>query len=130
MSEKNKKKNLPLTTTCVVNTGDERNDAKGTKKGNNRVVNTVVMKGDANGTINDIPETVVDILNLARVKDGQIHEEDIQKVIDVTTVLIQINYKNEQVHKIYVRYQTLWETFVAEHNITNEYDDAWLLQVS
>ena len=69
------------------------------------------------------------MLDLARVKDGEIHEEDIQKVIDVTTALIQKKYKNEQVRKMYVRYQTLWETFVAEHNVTNEIDDARLLQI-
>ena len=111
----------------MVNTGDKRNGAKGTKKDNNSLINAVAGKGDANGTINYIPETVVDMLDLARVKDGEIHEEDIQKVIDVIT-LIQKNYKNDQVHKMYVRYQTLWETSVAEHNITNEYDDARLLQ--
>ena len=86
------------------------------------------MKGDANGIINDIPETSVDMLDLARVKDDEIHEDDIQKVIDVTTALIHNNYKNEQVCKLYVRYQTLWVTFVVEHNVTNEYDNARLLQ--
>ena len=90
-----------------MNTCDERNGAKSTKKDNNSAVNAVAVKGDANDTINDIPETVVDKLDLAGVTDGQIHEEDIQKVIDVTTALIQNNYMNKQVRKVYVRSQTL-----------------------
>ena len=73
----------------MVNTGDERNCAKGIKKDNNSLINTVAVKGDANGTINDIHKTVVDILDVARVEDGEIHEEDIQKVKDDTTALIQ-----------------------------------------
>ena len=89
--KKNKKKNLPSTSTCVVNTSDEMNGAKGTKKDNNSVANTVAVKGDADGTINEIPETIVNMLDLARVKDGEIHEEVIQKVIDVTTALIKKN---------------------------------------
>ena len=112
----------------MVNTGDEKNGAKGTKKDNNSLINAVAVKDNTNGTINDIPETVVDMLDSARVTDGEVHEEDIRIVIDATTVLIQKNYKNEQVRKMYVRYQILWETFVAEHNVTNEYDDARLLQ--
>ena len=54
MCEKNKKKNLPSTNTSVVNTGDKRNGAKGTKKVNNNLINAVTVKCDANGTINDI----------------------------------------------------------------------------
>ena len=73
----------------MVNTGDEKNGAKGTKKDNNSLINAVAVKDNTNGTINDIPETVVDMLDLARVKDGEIHEEDIQKVLDVITPIIQ-----------------------------------------
>ena len=85
----------------MVIIGDERNGAKGTRKDNNNLINVVVVKGNANGIINNVPETVVDMLDLARVKDGEIHEEDIQKVKDVTTALIK-KYKNEQVRKMYV----------------------------
>ena len=106
MSEKYKKKNLPSTNTSVGNTHDEGNGAKGTKKDNNSVVNTGAVKGGADGTINDIPETEVDMLDLVGVKDSDVHKKDIQKVIDVTTALIQKNYKNEQVRKMYICYQT------------------------
>ena len=61
MSKKNKKKNLPSTITSVVNTGEERSGAKSTKKDNNSLIYAVAVKGDANVTINDIPETVVDM---------------------------------------------------------------------
>ena len=84
MSKNNDKNNLRSTTTSVVNNGGERVGAFGTS--------------------NEPHETLCAILDLAIVKNIQVHDEDFQNAKGVTTAIIQNNYKNEQVRKMYVHY--------------------------
>ena len=43
--------------------------------------------------------------------------------MEKTKALTKQHYKNESVRKMFIRYQNLWSTFVANNNIENEYDD-------
>ena len=51
-------------------------------------MNTGAVNGNPNDITNDIPKTVVHMFDLARVKNAEVHKEDVQKAIDVTTALI------------------------------------------
>ena len=58
-----------------------------------------------------------EILSISRVRKGQVDDEDLYEVFKNADILLQKNYKNEQVRKMYTRYQNLWMMFVAKKNV-------------
>ena len=67
-----------------------------------------------------IPKIVKDMLVLARYKDNEVNEKELEDVVENNNALIKQHYKNESIRKMHTRYQTLWSTFAANNNIENE----------
>ena len=107
------KKNLPSTTARPIQPGSKRSSAKST----------------TGITEDSVPKIVKDMLVLARSKDNEVNDKDLEDVMENTSALIKQHYKNESVRRMYTRYQNLWSTFGANHNIENEYDDLMLVKV-
>ena len=106
------KKNLPSITARPEQPGNERSGALSTTK----------------ITEETMPDLVRDMLMLARIKDNEVNEKDLEEVVENTNVLLKQHHKDESVRKMYTRYQNLWSTFVANNNIENEYDDVMLVK--
>ena len=105
-------KNLPSITTMVTH-GDKRS-------------------GDCFTTENEeetfLAIKVREMLNISRVKKGQVDDRDLSEVVNNTAILLKENHKNEQVRKMYTRYQNLWMTFVAKENMDDEFNDIKLVK--
>ena len=110
MSKANK--NLPSITTMDETYCSERSGALGTT-----VVNDET-----------IPKKVEEMLGFSRMSGKEINEEDLQAVARNTEVLLKDYYANDDVRRMYTRYQNMWRTFVAKEKIENEYDDIRLVQ--
>ena len=79
---------LPSITTRPVKPGDERSVAKG------------------NTGVDDemLPKMVNEMLNITRYTNGEVNEHDLEQVVANTATLLNNNYKNEAVRKMYTHY--------------------------
>ena len=71
---------------------------------------------------------VREMLNISRVTKGQVDDRDLSEIVKNTAILLRENHKNEQVRKMYTRYQNLWMTFVAKESMDDEYNDVKLVK--
>ena len=111
MSKAKANDNLPSITTMDQTYCSERSGALGT-------------------TINDdtIPDKVEEMLGFTRMNGKEINEVDLQAIVKNTEVLLKDYYGNDDVRRMYTRYQNMWRTFVAKEKLENEYDDIKLVQ--
>ena len=108
-----KNENLPSSTTRTTKPGGERGGGKPTTNDDEK---------------NDIKDAVEELLDDARIKNDEIHDDDLEDVIKLTEKLLKESYSKTKTRQQYTRYQNLWKTFVAKENLTEEYNELMLVK--
>ena len=66
------------------------------------------------------------MMDLKRIENGELDKIDLENMIEETEKMVL--KKKKDVKKMYSKYQILWTSFVANNNISNEYNDVALVR--
>ena len=87
-----------------------------------------VDRGTAEGITNDdFLCTITELLKQARVKIGEVHDDDVEKGMNMTSNLVKQNYNDDKVLEMHTCYQNLWSTFLVAETAQNNYSDVKLV---